>query len=266
MGISTRSTRLRRGGALVVVLAAFAGGGALGAALTGGAPSTVTDTVAAGRPVALRAGGLSVNQIYTRVSAGVVTLDVTTAVTDPWGRTRTSKAEGSGFVVDAQGDVVTNAHVVEGATSIVVVFKNGATAAARVVGSDLSTDIAVVRVASAPTRLVPLAFGNSAKLKVGDPVVAIGSPFGFAQTVTTGVISAVGRTIEAPSGGTIAHAVQTDAAINSGNSGGPLLDANAKVIGVNAQIASQSGGSDGVGFAIASTTARAAVAAILGGG
>jgi S1-C subfamily serine protease len=256
----------RRPAALAAAAVAFAVGTVVGTTLVGlRTPPTVTQTVVGARPVALTATALTVNQIYTRVSAGVVDLTVTTVVTDPWGRSRSSEAEGSGFVVDAQGDIVTNAHVVDGAAAIEVAFKGGATAGARVVGSDASTDVAVVRLVSVPVKLVPLAFGDSAKVRVGDGVIAIGSPFGFAQTVTTGVVSAVHRTIRAPDGSAIANAIQTDAAINSGNSGGPLLDATGKVIGVNAQIASKSGGSDGVGFAVPSNTAKAVVTGILGG-
>jgi 2-alkenal reductase len=121
-------------------------------------------------------------------------------------------------------------------------------------------------VAVAPGRLSPLGFADSSRVKVGDPVVAIGSPFGFPQSVAIGIVSALGRTIQAPSGGGIRNAIQTDAAIDTGNSGGPLIDATGKVIGVNAQIASRSGGSDGVGFAVSSNTAKASLSVILGRG
>jgi putative serine protease PepD len=262
----TRLLSGRRGlwAVLGVAIASSAGTAALTAAAIGGrATTTVTQTVVAAKPAALTRTALTVGQIYARDAAGVVDLDVSVTTTDPWGRTRSAEAEGSGFVVDKQGDIVTSAHVVGGASSISVTFKGGATASAELVGSDDSTDIAVVRVSVAAAKLTPLAFADSSKVAVGDPVVAIGSPFGYPQSVTTGIVSALGRTIRSPGGGTIANAIQTDAAINSGNSGGPLLDAAGKVIGVNAQIATESGGNDGVGFAVSSNVAKASVRSIL---
>src|SRR6185295_6200997 len=150
----------------------------------------------------------------------------------------------------------TNQHVVDGAQSISVRFANGKTYSAKVVGTDPSTDIAVIKVDAPASALRPLTLADSSAVEVGDGVIAIGSPFGLEQTVTTGIVSALHRQITAPNNFTIDNAIQTDAAINHGNSGGPLLDLNGKVIGVNSQIESDSGGSDGVGFAIPSNTVR----------
>ena len=166
----------------------------------------------------------------------------------------TSQAQGSGFVYDTSGHVITNAHVVDGAQSVEITFSNGKTYDATIVGTDASTDLAVLKVEAPASLLVPLSLGDSSEVGVGDTVVAIGSPFGLENSVTAGIVSALGRSMEAPNGFTINGSIQTDTAINHGNSGGPLLDLDGRVIGVNAQIASESGGNDGVGFAIPSNT------------
>lgn len=248
---------------IALVLAVAAGAGIGASAVTHGT-TTTTQTVISAQPAALETASLTVAQIYAKDAAGVV--DITAVVTsvDPFGRARSDESEGSGFVIDRQGDIVTSAHVISGASSIRVKFKDGSTARAAIVGSDSSTDIAVIRVAVASNTLSPLTLANSSKVKVGDPVVAIGSPFGYPETITSGIVSALGRRLQAPSGAIISGAIQTDAAINSGNSGGPLINAYGEVIGVNAQIASQSGGSDGVGFAVPSNAVSASVASILG--
>jgi putative serine protease PepD len=197
---------------------------------------------------------LTASEIYKNDSKGVVDLVVN------------SNAEGSGFVVDKKGDIVTNEHVVDGARTIKVTFSDGTKANATVVGSDKTTDIAVVRVTGIKaSMLTPLTFGDSSSVESGDAVLAIGSPFGLAETLTTGIVSGTDRTIESPSNATIGGAIQTDASINHGNSGGPLIDASGDVIGVNAQIESDSGGSDGVGFAIPSDTARSVALQIIAG-
>src|SRR5205085_3039989 len=210
---------------------------------------------------------LSVNEIYRRAYKGVVELTVTTNQgATPFGGSNTQRAQGSGFVYDTQGDIVTNEHVVDGATSVSVQFWNGATYKATVVGTDASTDLAVVHVNAPSSLLVPLGLGNSDNVAVGDGAVAIGSPFGLEETVTSGIVSALHRQIEAPNNFTIANAIHTDAAINHGNSGGPLLDMQGKVIGVNAQIQSDSGGNEGVGFAIPSNTVKSVVTQLVGRG
>ena len=195
---------------------------------------------------------LGVGEIYERSAAGVVDI----AVTGGGGGFGQTAGEGSGFVLDKEGSIVTNAHVVEGAGTITVTFANGEEAPATLVGADESTDVAIIDVDLPSEELTPLGLGTSADVEIGDPVVAIGSPFGLAGTVTSGIVSALDRTVDSPNGYPIAGAIQTDAAINPGNSGGPLLDATGKVIGVNAQIASNSGGNDGVGFAIPIDTVR----------
>src|SRR5919198_720520 len=174
----------------------------------------------------------------------------------PFGQGGATEAEGTGFVIDRKGDIVTNQHVVSGADTIKVTFADGRQATARVVGEDPSTDLAVIHVNVPSSELHPLTFGDSSAVQVGDGVVAIGNPYGLTGTLTTGVVSATGRSITAPNHYTIAGAIQTDAAINHGNSGGPLLDAAGHVIGMNSQIESDSGDSNGLGFAIASDTVR----------
>ncbi len=156
--------------------------------------------------------------------------------------------------------------MIDGADSITVHFPNGTSFKATVVGSDASTDIAVLKVDVPASQLTPLALGSSAGVQVGAPVIAIGSPFGLENSVTAGIVSAVARQIRAPNGYTISGAIQTDAAINPGNSGGPLLDANGRVIGVNAQIESSSNGNQGVGFAIPIDTVKTVVSQLIAGG
>jgi S1-C subfamily serine protease len=159
-------------------------------------------------------------------------------------------------VLDEQGHVLTNAHVVEGASKIEVKFSDDKTVDAKLLGSDSSTDVALLKVNAGKDALKPLALGNSSKLEVGDAVVAIGNPFGLDRTVTTGIVSALQRKLEAPNGFTIDHVIQTDAAINPGNSGGPLLDSLGRVVGINSQIATGGGGgSVGIGFAVPINTA-----------
>ncbi|MDP8967059.1 MAG: trypsin-like peptidase domain-containing protein [Actinomycetota bacterium] len=198
------------------------------------------------RSTAARAA-TDVSDLYARVSKGVVSVETLTAA---------GGGSGSGFVVDDDGHILTNEHVVEDAESVRVRFSEGAPITARVVGADASSDLALLKIDPDDHALTPLPLGSSKNLKVGEPAIAIGSPFRLAGTVTTGVISAVGRPIRSPNGFTIDNAIQTDAAINPGNSGGPLLDASGRVIGINAQIASSTGANDGVGFAIAVDTAK----------
>jgi len=168
---------------------------------------------------------------------------------------RTQGGSGTGFVTGADGTIVTNAHVVGEASTVEVQFADDETARARVTGVDRSSDLAVLKV-DTNRRLKALALADSSKVRTGQLAVAIGSPFGLSQTATAGIVSGTGRHIQAPDGFQIDSVIQTDAPINPGNSGGPLLDATGKVIGVNSQIASQSGGSVGIGFAVPSNTVR----------
>jgi S1-C subfamily serine protease len=205
--------------------------------------------------------GLTVNEVYKRDGPGVVFIsaEVTTQQESPFGfpQEQRGQATGSGFVTDGDGHILTNAHVVEGATKIEVKFSDDRTVDARLLGSDSSTDVALLKV-KANKDLKPLALGDSSKLEVGDAVVAIGNPFGLDRTVTTGIVSALQRKLEAPNRFTIDNVIQTDAAINPGNSGGPLLDSLGRVIGINSQIATggAGGGSIGIGFAVPINTAK----------
>ena len=167
---------------------------------------------------------------------------------------QTTQGEGAGVVYDTKGDILTDEHVVSGATSVTVTLQDGYKASAKVLGTDPSTDVAVIRVNAPASELHPIALADSSAAQVGDPVVAIGSPFSLPETTTAGIVSQVGRSIQAPNGYTIPGAIQTDAAINPGNSGGPLLDASGKVLGLNDQIQTNSGSSAGVGFAVPSNT------------
>ncbi|MGH3083415.1 MAG: S1C family serine protease [Gaiellaceae bacterium] len=252
---------------LAIVLAAAVAGGIVGAAVglaidDDSAASTAT-TVETASPISTSLTGLTPEQIYRSDAQGVVVITDTqtdqvpaTAFSPP--RTHQVEALGSGFVIDKQGDIVTNDHVVQGATGIRVGFSSGATYPATIAGTDPSTDVAVVRVKAPASALHPLAFENSSTAEVGDPVYAIGNPFGLDRTMTAGIVSATDRDIQAPNGFTIPNAIQTDAAINHGNSGGPLLDRFGRVVGINSQI--QGGTVDanvGMGFAISSNAARA---------
>lgn len=161
-----------------------------------------------------------------------------------------SQGAGSGFVWDQAGHIVTNFHVVERASAVQVRFRSGDPVSARVIGVSPDHDLAVLRVSEAANRLPPIPIGTSADLKIGQAVFAIGNPFGLQQTLTTGIVSALGRTLPTSSGREIAGVIQTDAAINPGNSGGPLLDSAGRLIGVNTAILSESGSSAGIGFAV----------------
>src|SRR3954469_9087287 len=203
----------------------------------------------------------NVADIYARVSKGVVFVE-----NDQNGR---AAASGSGFVIDDQGHVVTNDHVVENGTSFKVRFgENGDPISAKLLGSDRSNDLAVLQIDPSKVSggLQPVSLGNSADLRPGEPTIAIGSPFGLEGTVTSRIVSALDRTIQAPNGFSISGAIQTDAAINPGNSGGPLLNGNGRVIGVNSQIASQSGSNSGVGFAVPSDTVKDVVPKLIKSG
>jgi S1-C subfamily serine protease len=177
-------------------------------------------------------------------------------------------ATGSGFEIDGSGMILTNWHVVAGASKITVAFEHGKTVEARIVGRDPSHDIAMLRIPTAELTLHPLVLGDSSKAHIGDPVLAIGNPFGLSGTLTTGVISALGRQIQAPDGLTIDNALQTDAPINPGNSGGPLLNEDGEVVGINSQIETggEHGGSVGIAFAIPINAAKSTLSKLGKGG
>jgi S1-C subfamily serine protease len=267
------TSAFRRHVAVYSLAAAALVGGGVGASIyaavsdTGGGSST---TVQVAATPGAKTSSLSVGQIYAKDASGVVEVEVTSSAgarTFPFGGGGgQQQAQGSGFVYDTSGHVVTNQHVVDGADSVTVRFADGSTYKATVVASDASTDVAVLKVDAPTSKLHPLTLADSSKVAVGDGVVAIGSPFGLENTVTTGIVSAIGREIDAPDGSVISDAIQTDAAINHGNSGGVLLDLQGDVIGVTSQIESNSGSSDGVGFAVPSNTVQAVVTQLLGGG
>jgi S1-C subfamily serine protease len=237
------------------------------------AKSSSTTTVAAplAAPVVDKEGGNTntVNQIYRHDGQGVAFIESTLAPEEtspspfsPFGEGESSGggiATGSGFVIDTEGHILTNNHVVDGATKIEVKLGSSNTNhTAEVVGTDPASDIALLKVEAPADQLDPLALGDSSKVRVGDPVVAIGNPFGLDRTVTSGIVSALQRQIQAPNGFSISHVIQTDAAINPGNSGGPLIDSAGNVIGINSQIETGGGsnGNVGIGFAIPIDTAR----------
>jgi putative serine protease PepD len=204
--------------------------------------------------------GLTINQIYRMDSPGVVDITVQSEQSTGLnifgqGGTEETEGEGAGVVYDTKGDILTDEHVVANAVSVDVHFQNGTSAKAKVLGTDPSTDVAVIHVDVPSSELHPISVANSSAAQVGDPVVAIGSPFSLPETTTAGIVSAVGRSITAPNGFTILDAIQTDAAINPGNSGGPLLDADGRLLGLNDQIetnnqtAGGEGSNSGVGFA-----------------
>jgi putative serine protease PepD len=243
---------------LIAALGLGAGAGAAAYAVLADDSGTVVRqvTVTDSEPAAT-GEALAISEIYRRSHKAVV------EITASAGQFGAGPAQGSGFVFDENGHIVTNQHVVEGSSLINVRFWDGSTRAARLVGTDPSTDLAVIRVDAPASFLEPLRLGNSAAVEVGDGVVAMGSPFGIEGSVTSGIVSALHRQMTAPNNFTINDSIQTDAAINHGNSGGPLLDAQGRVIGVNAQIESESGGSDGVGFAIPSNTVRSIVSQLI---
>jgi len=234
---------------------------ALGQLVTADSTTTVLREVQASstEPAAFpSSGGKKISDIYDSAKHGVVQVTSTSVVSgNPFFGPQEQQAEGSGFVIDKDGHVVTNYHVVQGAKQVQVSFSDNEARDATVVGTDPSTDIAVLKIQGTWARsLTPLTLGDSSAVQVGDAVVAIGNPFGLERTVTAGIVSALQRQIQAPNGFQIDEVIQTDAAINHGNSGGPLLNANGDVIGVNAQIESESGGNVGIGFAIPINTVK----------
>jgi putative serine protease PepD len=268
-----------------IIGGAIAGGIiALIIASSGSSSRSVTTTVVSPRqsptPTAFSTGkGLSINQIYRSASPGVVDIVVVSqgqgqSQSTPFGQGGSGgqqRGEGAGVVYDNKGDILTDEHVVSGATSVKVNFQDGKSYSAKVLGTDPSTDVAAIHVDAPGSELHPIALADSSAAQVGDPVVAIGSPFSLPETTTTGIVSQTGRSITAPNNYTIPNAIQTDAAINPGNSGGPLLDANGHVLGLNDQIETNNqtptgeGSSSGVGFAIPSNTVARIANAIISG-
>src|SRR5271166_6695359 len=261
------------GGAVVVaVVAAFGGLNS----------STKTVTTVQAAPIApsnasvLQGGGLTPHDIYVRDAPGVAFVTSTIvqkseSALNLFGGGETEKrgeATGSGIVIDANGTILTNYHVVENAIKVTVSFEKGKAVEAQVVGKDPSNDLAILHISTDGLTLHPLMLGDSSSAQVGDPVYAIGNPFDLERTLTTGVVSALQRHLEAPTGFTIENVIQTDAPINPGNSGGPLLDSLGRVIGINSQIETggSGGGSVGIGFAVPINTAKSEIAQLEKGG
>jgi putative serine protease PepD len=252
---------------LVATLVLGAGAGAVAYSTFGPTPTktVVRQVPVASSEPAAESSAFTPAQIYQRAYRGVVEITVDSTQQNPFG-SQEQRSQGSGFVIDSKGHIVTNEHVVDGANSVSVRFWNDTVYKATVVGTDPSTDLAVIKVDAPASALHPLSFGDSDALRVGDTAFALGSPFGLEETFTSGIVSALHRQMEAPNNFTINDSIQTDAAINHGNSGGPLLNARGGVIGVNSQIRSDSGGSDGVGFAIPSNTVRSIADTLIGSG
>jgi S1-C subfamily serine protease len=252
---------------LVTMAAGFVGaalllGGAHYAGLVG--TSSAASGVVAGTPASLKTTGLSAQEIYEKYAGSVVEIKSTFQPTYDWFGQQTGGGQGigTGFVVSEDGSILTNAHVVSEsgrlADQVTVTFKDSTTEIpATVVGADESTDVALLKIDpdQAPTALTPVLLGDSSQVAVGEEVVAIGNPLGLEFSLSTGVVSATDRELQSPNGAIIAGGIQTDAAINPGNSGGPLIDATGHVIGINEQIDSQSGGNEGIGFAVPIATA-----------
>jgi putative serine protease PepD len=271
------SSRLRLALALVVALAIGAAAGAGAYALTNHDSSTqkAAPLVVPAQPASSTSTVDSLTELYKQDAPGVVDITVQ-STTDgssgdfPFGTpggSQKQQAEGTGFEIDTQGNILTAEHVVDNADSIQVTFQDGSTAKATLVGSDKSTDTAVIHVDVPESKLHPLALGNSSAAQPGQSVVAIGSPFGLPETLTAGIVSATNRTITAPNRFSITGAIQTDAAINHGNSGGPLIDvATNTVIGINDQIDTNSNDNAGVGFAVPINAAKKVAQTLIAGG
>ena len=279
-----RAPRGRRGLAVVVVVSSLLGGAAAsGVLLATGvvgddspavATSVGTDTGSDVTPIAAGAG-LDAAALYAKASPGVVDIRATgtggaAQSQSPFGDQGSapqSTATGTGFVTGTDGYIITAAHVVDGASSISVTFQDGTKRTAKLTGKDDATDVALLKVDPAGLTLHPLKLGSSASLRTGDAVAAIGDPFGYERSISTGIVSGLDRTIQAPNGFTVAHAIQTDAALNPGNSGGPILNAAGEVIGIADQIATGGGtrANAGVGFAVPIDLVKSDLAALKAG-
>ena len=271
----------RRPLAVLLVASAVLGGGTTAGVLAatgavGGDAASTTTVIQRSAGSTAASGGLDARGLYASAAPGVVDITVQSRSTDaaattPFGgaapQSQTT-ASGTGFVVDGNGHIVTAAHVVDGATSVTVKFDDGTTRKATVLGQDDATDVAVIKVDPSGLTLHPLELGSSASVGVGAPVAAIGDPFGYERSLSTGIVSGVDRTIQAPNGFTVAHAIQTDAAMNPGNSGGPVLAADGKVVGIADQIATDGSAeqSSGVGFAVPIDLVKSALATLERGG
>jgi S1-C subfamily serine protease len=267
-----RTTRVRaaRLGAIVLAAAAAGAGGVVAHdAINGGEPPAAAMAApVATTPVSLSATATDFSEVYATRANGVVSI-LAGAGSDgapgaaPSPGSPQGAARGSGVVIDTDGHILTNEHVVSGATTVRVTFASGSSLDARVVGTDPSTDLAVVRVEAPAGSLSPVPIGESASLRIGEPVLAIGDPFGYAGSATAGIVSGLDRSIRSPNGFSVPDAIQTDAAVNHGNSGGALLNDRGELVGVPAQIADSGVNANvGVAFAIPSDTAKRVIAQI----
>ncbi len=258
------------GGAVVVVaaLGAVVLFGGIGSSIK--AVTVIDQTPVMSASLPLESHGPTAREVYRRDAPGVVFVSVS-GVDEAQSSGKYLKGEavggpavatGSGFEIDGDGTIVTNWHVVQGAVKITVGVEHGRSIEASLIGKDTSHDVAILRIPTAGLTLHPLTLGDSSKIQVGDPVLAIGNPFGLTRTLTTGVISALERKIQAPSGLAIDDALQTDAPINPGNSGGPLLNEAGQVIGINSQIetSGEHAGNVGIAFAVPIDTAKGEIA------
>jgi putative serine protease PepD len=278
MNLRPANPRLRRLIPLAIAAAIGIGVGAGTYALTtnGSGPSTTTKVVVPAQPASSTSTVDSLTQLYKEDAPGVVdiTVDSTTSGGTPNGfpfgvpqGQQKTEAEGTGFVIDTNGNILTAQHVVANATAIRVTFQDGSTAKATLVGTDETTDTAVIHVDVSSSKLHPLKLGDSSSVAPGQSVVAIGSPFGLPETMTAGIVSATNRTITAPNKFSITGAIQTDAAINHGNSGGPLIDAATNtVIGINDQIETDTNDNAGVGFAVPINSSKDVAQTLIAGG
>ena len=251
--------RFRRG--LLVAVAALtvaggAGSGAVAAALVAHAAPAAAATTPTTTTVQGTSSSATAESVYAQVSPGVVTITSATA---------RGQAIGSGIVLDTNGDILTNAHVIAGATQMQVTLSSGQTVAATLVGSNSSADLAVIRISVAASSLHPVTLGNSDGVQIGDTVYAIGSPFGLSGSLTEGIVSNLNQGGSASNGANLSGLIQTDAAINPGNSGGPLVNSAGQVIGINNSIESPVNGNVGVGFAISINQVKQLLPALEGG-
>ena len=277
MNLRPANPRLRRLLPLAIAAAIGIGVGAGTYALTsnGSGTPTTSKVVVPAQPASSTSTVDSLAQLYKDDAPGVVdiTVELPTSSNTPSfpfsqpNQSQKAEAEGTGFEIDTNGNILTAQHVVANATAITVTFQDGSTAKATVVGTDKSTDTAVIHVDVSSSKLHPLALGDSSSVEPGQSVVAIGSPFSLPETMTAGIVSATDRTITAPNKFSITGAIQTDAAINHGNSGGPLIDtATNTVIGINDQIETDTNDNAGIGFAVPINSSKSVAQTLIAGG
>ena len=272
----SRFRRRAAGTAAVALVAAVIGGGAVAAVESGNSGTTVVERVPAASVTPVSSvsssagtGSVDFSRVYAERRPGMVSITSTVATDSqtPGAQGGTATAGGSGVIIDKEGHVLTNEHVVDGATKVRVELSTGTTVTAKVVGTDKSTDVALLDIDVPAAQLDPVPLGDSSAVKIGEPVLAIGDPFGYQASASAGIVSGLGRSIEAPNGFTITNAIQTDAAVNHGNSGGALLNAEGELIGIPSQIADSGVDANvGVAFAVPSNTAKSVVASLESGG